>query len=46
MALAQCKNIRNEELRKLSLKELNLLYKEYGFSEYKFHADVKEFQHH
>ncbi|WP_330111483.1 transposase [Cetobacterium somerae] len=44
-ALVQCKNIKNKELRKQSLKELNLLYKEYGFSEYKFHTDVKEFQH-
>ncbi|MGL4509944.1 RNA-guided endonuclease TnpB family protein [Cetobacterium sp.] len=46
IVLTQCKNIKNEELKKQSLKELNLLYKEYGFSEYKFHADVKEFQHH
>lgn len=44
-ALVQCKNIKNKELKKQSLKELNLLYKEYGFSEYKFHTDVKEFQH-
>ncbi|MGL5621941.1 MAG: transposase, partial [Cetobacterium sp.] len=46
IVLAQCKNIKNEELRKQALKDLNLLYKEYGFSEYNFHADVKEFQHH
>ncbi|MGL5641491.1 MAG: hypothetical protein ACRDDM_04435, partial [Paraclostridium sp.] len=33
-------------MRKQALKDLNLLYKEYGFSEYNFHADVKEFQYH
>ncbi len=44
--LIEYKNNRESELRKQSLKELNLLYKEYGFSEYQFHTHLKEFQHH
>ena len=34
------------KLQKELYKELNQMYKEFGFSEYSFHSDVKEFQKH